>query len=202
MDPDEQTPEQPEQEDQTEEVEDPEGAEDLGDPGKRALEAMKEKMKESQRQTRELRTELEQLRAAAEDADKTPDEVALDQARREARDEATAASNKRIIRSEVKAAAGSKLADPADAVRLLDLDEFEVDGDGDVDESAIAEAIDELLKKKPYLAAQGGTVQFDSARGKPKLAGQLTKSDISTMSPDQIEKARKEGRLKNLMGTS
>ncbi len=67
-----------------------------------------------------------------------------------------AKANRRILRSEVKAAAAGKLADPNDALHMLDLDQFEVDDDGNVDEDEIATAIADLLEKKPYLAAQSG----------------------------------------------
>ncbi len=60
----------------------------------------------------------------------------------------------RIVGTEVKAAAGGKLADPNDAVRLLDLDAFEVDDNGEVDSKAINKAIEDLGKEKPYLLAK------------------------------------------------
>ncbi|OZF25171.1 hypothetical protein CH296_28085 [Rhodococcus sp. 14-2496-1d] len=54
------------------------------------------------------------------------------------------------------------LADPADAPRFIDLDQFEVGENGTVDATAIADAIKELVEDKPYLAAQGGN-------GKPRI---------------------------------
>jgi hypothetical protein len=85
----------------------------------------------------------------------------LEKAVKKAREEAEAAARAderskadlRIIKAEVKAAAGTKLNDPMDAVRMLDLADFTVDEDGDVDPKAIAAALDKLLKEKPYLAA-------------------------------------------------
>jgi hypothetical protein len=44
-------------------------------------------------------------------------------------------------------------------VKLLDLDEFKVDDDGDVDPRAVKKAIDDLVKQYPDLATkkvQGG----------------------------------------------
>lgn len=72
-------------------------------------------------------------------------------ARREARD-----LKRRIADLEARASAAGKFADPGDALRLLDLSEFEVDEDGTIDEEQIADAIDALLTAKPYLSAQGG----------------------------------------------
>ena len=88
------------------------------------------------------------------------------EARREAEQAATAKANARILRSEVRAAAAGKLADPKDALRFLDLDQFEVDEDGEVDEDEIADAIEDLVKRKPYLAAaQGGNGKRFQGRG-------------------------------------
>src|SRR5690606_3836292 len=101
------------------------------------------------------------------------------------------------------AAAASKLSDPADALKFLDLSGFEVGDDGEVDSSAIAEAIDGLIESKPYLAAQGGNAPvFESPASRRKGApeGQLTKADLTGMSPEQIEAARAAGRLNTVLG--
>lgn len=178
---------------------DPDGADQLGDPGKKALQSMKAREKQARAKARELEQELEQLRQQLADKDKSPDEQAVEAARREAAAEAAAKANERILRSEIKAAAAGKLRDPADALRLLDLSEFEVGDDGEVDPEQIEYAISDLLKVKPYLAAQSGSTQFDSGRGKRATPSQLTRADIKTMSPQEIKKARAEGRLDRLM---
>lgn len=144
----------------------------LGPAGEKALEAEKTKRKSAQDSlrpwsalARELGVktpdEIRALLAKKAGADKAKDgddgdPVDVEKVQREARAAALAEANQRIVRSEVKAAAGGKLADPQDAVRFLDLTEFEVDEAGDVDTDAIAAAIDDLVKKKPYLSAQGG----------------------------------------------
>lgn len=140
----------------------------LGDKGEKALEAWKTRAREAEKEAKrakDLETELQQFR----DRDKTEQERAIEKARKEAGDAAgqaaTAKANARILRAEIKAAAGGKLADPADAVRLLDLDDFEVNDDGDVDDKAIAAAIDALLADKPYLAAKGGRPRGDVDQG-------------------------------------
>ena len=95
-----------------------------------------------------LETELEELRKKT----MTDAEKAVAEAKEEGKKEATLEANRRIVASEVKAAAGGKLSDPGDAAALLgDLDRFIVKGE--VDTKAIAAAIDELVKAKPYLAA-------------------------------------------------
>lgn len=109
--------------------------------------------------------DVEELRKKASEFDrlseaqKTELEKATEKAAKQARDEASAEVDAkwkdRVLRSEVKVAAAGKLADPEDALRLLDLSGFELDDDGNADEQAIAKAIDELLEQKPYLAATG-----------------------------------------------
>ena len=63
------------------------------------------------------------------------------------------------------------------------------------DRQEVAEAIEDLLQRKPHLAAQGGSTSFDSGRGKPRPKKKLTRDDLKRMSPDEIVKARREGRI-------
>src|SRR3546814_16404189 len=104
---------------------------------------MKGKWKSERDKRKELETQLAQKDGADE----------AETVRRKAEQDALAKANTRIIRAEVKAAAASRLADPADAYKFLDLDQFEVDDDGNVDSEEIADAIEDLIKSKPYLAA-------------------------------------------------
>ncbi|MDA2805711.1 hypothetical protein [Nocardiopsis suaedae] len=178
---------------------DPEGAEALGDAGKRALDATKQKWKSERQKRREAEAELEKLRNGTQGGDGDDAEAV----RREAERAATAKANKRVVRSEVRAAAAGKLADPADALAHLDTDAFEVGEDGEVDGEEIAEAIDDLLKRKPYLAAQGrrfqGTAEGGARKGKSRPT-QLTRDDLKRMSDEQIVKAKAEGRLDDALG--
>jgi hypothetical protein len=100
---------------------------------------------------RKDRQRLETELAAERAKNMTEGEKAIEDAKAAARAEALAEVNARVLRSEVKAIAAGKLADPSDAARLLDLSRFEVDADGNVDAKAIAAAIDALVKEKPYL---------------------------------------------------
>lgn len=188
--------------DEGEADDEPEGSEDLGDKGKKALDAMKAKVKTERQKRRDVEAEMAKLRKAAE---KKPDDdqPSADEIRREAEQAATQKANARIVRSEIRAAAAGKLADPKDALTFLDLDQFEVDENGEVDSDELVDAIDDLLKNKPYLAAQGGkrfqgTADNGAARkaGKPK---QLSRDDVSRMTPEQIAKAQEEGRLDDVL---
>lgn len=179
-----------------------EGAEALGDAGKKALQATKDKWKSERDRRRELERELAEARkGAASDNDGAPD---AEQVRTEAEQAATAKANQRIVRSEVKAAAAGKLADPADALLHIDVSKFDVDDDGEIDSDEVAEAIEELVNKKPYLAAQGGrrfqgTADGGARKGKSRPQ-QLTREDVKRMSPQKIVEAKESGRLDDALG--
>jgi hypothetical protein len=178
----------------------PEGAESLGDAGKRALDSMKAKWKAERDTRRELERKLAESAAPAS-TDETPD---LEVIKSQAASEAMAKANARILRSEIKAAAAGKFADVSDALLNLDLTAFEVDANGDVDADEIADAIQEVLTRKPHLAAATakrfqGTGDGGAAR---KAAGptQLTQADVDRMSMTEVHKAKREGRLNKLLG--
>jgi hypothetical protein len=143
-------------------------ATDLGDSGKKALDAERTAKRAAEKRAKDAELELEKLRKAA----MSEQDLAVATARDEARTETAGKYQSRIISAEIRAAAGGKLADPSDAVRLLDLSEFNLDDNDEVDSAAVAKAIDELLKSKPYLGVkddrrfQGGADQ--GARGGQK----------------------------------
>ncbi|WP_431772189.1 hypothetical protein [Streptomyces cucumeris] len=184
---------------------DPEGAEQLGDPGKKALDAMKDKWKAERTRRQELEQQLADRDKPAEGETPDPDAIV-----RQAEKAAMAKANERIIKAEVKAAAAGKLADPGDAFQFLDLTAFEVDQDGNLDADEVAEAIEDLITRKPYLAAQGGTTkrfQGTADSGARKGSGrppQLTEADVKRLSAEgkhaEIVKARDEGRLNDYLG--
>lgn len=179
----------------------------LGDAGKKALDAMKAERNTARQELRDVRAQLAELQAQVEAQGRPPEEQALEAARREAREAAMQEANARLVAAEIRAAAAGKLNDPQDALRLLDLSSFDVAGDGTIDAEAIGEAIDDLVKKKPYLAPQragfggsadGGTRNADASGGK----GQLSREELAGMSPEAIMKAKSEGRLNRLLGIS
>jgi hypothetical protein len=120
----------------------------LGDAGKKALAAERATAKAAEKRAKAAEAELERVRLENASAE----EKAIAAARAEGRTEALATANVRLVRAEVKAAAGGVLQDPEDAVRLLDLAEFGVDDDGEVDTKAITAAVRRLAESKPYLA--------------------------------------------------
>jgi hypothetical protein len=173
----------------------------LGDAGKKALDSMKAERKAAREEATAAKAERDALQAKLDGKEA---EYQAQQAKRQAEQEALAKANDRIRKSEVKAAAKGVLADPADAYKFLDLDSFEVDDDGNVDEDAIASALADLVKSKPYLAAQGGQRFQGSADGGARndasKPSQLTDADLARMSPEQIDQARKSGQLNDLLG--
>ncbi|MFX4294096.1 hypothetical protein [Streptomyces bohaiensis] len=171
------------------------GTEQLGDAGKRALDSMKDKWKAERDQRKALERQIK-------------DRDATDEAAKEklaAEDAALAKANGRILRAEIRAAAKGRLADAGDALRYLDLSEFEVGEDGEVDIDEIEAAVDKLVKDKPYLA--GKQKPSFEGRGDGGAAGrgsgpkQLTREDLKTMSPAQIVKAKADGQLADLLGS-
>jgi DNA-binding transcriptional MerR regulator len=190
--------------------EDDDGADDLADAGKQALDRMKSQRNAARDQLREFKAlglSPAQIKALADkkpadDADKVDPEAIREQARTEARAEA---AKERVV-DKIEAKASRKFADAEDAVAILlrthDTEDF-LD-DGKVDVEAIQEALDELLEKKPHLAVQDGKrFKGDPDGGTRKAArpGQLTRDDLKRMSPQEITKAKADGRLADLLGT-
>ena len=173
----------------------PDGADQLGDKGKRALASMKGKW----RSEREKRKALEAQLAEKDGADEA------EQARRKVEADAVTRANARILKAEIRAAAKGRLNDPKDALTFLDLSTFEVGEDGEIDTEEIEDAIDDLLKNKPYLAAATakrfqGSGDGGAAR-KASRPKQLTKQDLKSMTAEQIVKAQDAGQLDDYLGS-
>lgn len=179
----------------------PEQVDGLGDAGKKAIDAMKAERNQARDEKKRLQAELDALRAAAEGREA---EHQAELERQRVKDEALAEANMRILKAEVRAGAAGKLADPTDALQFIDLSSFEVSNDGVVDTDVIAQAIEELLKEKPYLAAQSGSrFQGDADSGPRNVGGstrQLGQSDLDGMTAQEINDARKAGQLDKLLG--
>lgn len=172
---------------------DGDGADALGDAGKQALDRMKAERNAARKEARQLRRDLAAATAPKPAEGDAPDPEALkEQGRREALEQV----NGRILRSEVRAAAAGKLTDPADALLYLDLTQFEVDDDGNVDADELADAIDELITSKPYLSvsAQGGNSRFRGGAD-----GGTRKGSKPPTLDEQIAAAQKDGNARLLI---
>lgn len=179
------------------ETEDTEQETEVEDPAA----GLKSALQKERAQNKANLKRIKELEREATDRDKSPDEKALDDARREAAAEAIAKANKRLVAAEFRTAAAKRVKDPRIAVRLVDLDDIEVDDDGNVDADGISAALDALLDEYPDLAPSRfeGTAD-QGGRGKSAKPAQLTRDDLKTMTPQAIIQAEKEGRLDRLKG--
>lgn len=149
--------------------------EELGPKGQKALDRMKQRVKDE----RKKRREAEQKLAASQDKDEAA------RIQREADERATERANQRILKSEIRAAAtAAGFHDPNDALSNIDLDQFEVDDDGEFDTEEIAQAVKDVLDTKSYLAAQGGKPKPDRHQG----AGKPAKGTARDQFADWIDK--------------
>lgn len=170
----------------------------LGDAGKKALDSMKSKWQKE----RDARKALEAKLAAGTKNDDQQDPAEL---RKQLQAEARAEVLAERALDKVEAKAAKLFADPEDARALLAgrVDEFVDDGQVDVD--AINEALADLLKKKPHLAAapakrfQGGA---DGGTRKGAQVAQITEQELKRMTPQQIVDAQAAGRLDDLLGVT
>ena len=145
----------------------------LGAGGLKALNAERAAREKAERERDAAAAERDELKSKHQSAE----EKAIEDARKEGRNEAQLEANRRIVKSEVRAA-GSKLADPDDAAAMLgDLDRFIVKGE--VDSKAISSAIDDLVKAKPYLAAAGSKARgLPGGGAKPNTGGSSFNDDL------------------------
>ncbi len=163
----------------------------LGPKGQKAYEAIKAKHKAERARRQAAEAKLAEKDKLAADDRPDPEQAAM------------ARVNRRVLRADIKAAATGKLADPTDALALLNLDQFEADTDGEFDQDEIAEAIDDLITRKPHLAAtRSGGRRFEGGadQGARKPVDKLiTEAQLKKMTPAQIAKAHEEGKLSHLM---
>ena len=138
--------------------------------------------------------ELEKLRKAG----LGENERAVDEAREAGKAEARAEVAQMLAAARIEAALTGVVADPSTVVEDLNLAKFVTD-DGQVDSEAVT-----ALKAK--YQQFGGKSKFEGgadggARGKSKV-GQLSRDDLKSMTPDEIVKAKADGRLNDLLGIS
>jgi hypothetical protein len=92
--------------------------------------------------------------------------VDADKVRREAEREANARANARIVRSEVRALAAEGFANPLDALHNLNLDDYEVDENGELTDAAKVKAdLAEVLRENPHYAKGGRAPRPDPSQG-------------------------------------
>lgn len=164
----------------------PEAEAALGDPGKRAIDAMKAKLAAEKQAKKALQDRIDALTAPKPGDEKTPEDW-----QREADARAMTKANERVLKADLKLAAKDVLIDPTDALLNLDLSQFEPGTDGEFDADDIAEALKDLVKRKPHLgksAAQSGGPRVPKVPADP---ANLPKTPLSL--DDQIAAANKAG---------
>jgi hypothetical protein len=129
----------------------------LGDAGKQAIEREKAKRKAAIDAKNAAETRANELAQQLAEATRKGDAADVEAAVRAATTEIAAEYQAKVVASEIRAAAAGRVVD----VDLLgNLPEFAptnfLTASGEVDQAAIATAIDDLLASKSYLAAQGG----------------------------------------------
>lgn len=110
------------------------------------------------------------------------DQVDADKIRREAEQAAAEKANARLVRAEVRAIAAETFTNPTDALHNLNLDDYEVDEDGELEDvDAVKSALADVLRKNPHYAkkgrgpkpdpsqGQGGSTKPDPGPGMPRL---------------------------------
>jgi Skp family chaperone for outer membrane proteins len=160
------------------------------------LERQKAQYQQQLKGAEEVKKRLQEI----EDADKSELQKAQDRAAELERraTEAEKAQRETLYEAAVIAEAASKhVADPRDVARLLNRADIVFGDDGSP--TNISDVVDSLLKAKPYLVTGGAGPVDQGARGGGVQADQLTRDDLKNMKPDEIVKARQEGRLDTLM---
>lgn len=109
--------------------------------------------KNSENQNLRRRVEAAEPKARKWDENQESDKSAEDQAaeRERAANERAEAATNRMVRSEIRALAAGRFADPEDASAFLGDVSTYLTGDGEPDTDAIEGALDDLLDRKPHL---------------------------------------------------
>lgn len=150
--------------------------------------------------------ELEQLKRSQMDEHEKAIAEAEERGRRAARLEVA----ERLAAAEIRAELKGVVDDPAAIVEDLNVRKYVTD-DGEVDSDAVAQ-LREKFARLAKSSSDGGNSDGSGAgtgRGGPDLRqgvrggnrpAQLTRDDLKNMTPDEIAKAKSEGRLNDLLG--
>jgi hypothetical protein len=179
----------------------PEG---LGDAGKRAIDRMKQERDEARRLLREAQASQNTQTQNTDTSDRNgrKDDDNKGKSAEDVENEIIARLTAQALRSSVREVAGAKLNDPNDALVLGNWSDMTPNEYGEFDRSAITSKIDDLIKSKPYLAksdkkfegsAEGGN------RGDNTIQGQVSRDQLKSMTPAEINKARADGRLRDVL---
>lgn len=155
--------------------------------------AAKRALKPWKQLARELNVTPDQVRDAIAKSRKKPagggdaDDDAPDpeEIRREALRDAQKQSDRKLIRAEIKRLATGLYQDPSDAVHDLDLDDYELDDDGDLDEKQVVRDLKAVIKQKPHRA------KHQRRRPRPDRGQGARGSGKANAYEEGLERARK-----------
>lgn len=135
--------------------------------------------------------------AAIEDEKKTADEKAQERERKAA--EREQAASERVAKADIRAALTGIVDDPDSIIEDLKISRFLTD-DGEVDDDAIAslKAKYEALRPANVRAIKPNPAQ--GANGSKEHEKPYTKADLVHMTTDEINEARRAGKLDHLLG--
>ena len=143
----------------------------------------KAQARKHEREAKAARKEAEQLRTANQSEAEKALNLARDEGAKATRDELTPDLTKARLELAVLRSAGTKLADPGDALRFIDPADVSKD-DGTVDPKRLVAEIDALIVAKPYLAAEykpGPPAVAGGPRGTQPESGSARNGDMSDL---------------------
>ena len=168
-------------------------ADDLGDAGKRALDDERKSRRDAEKALKAAQAQLAELQKAQ----MSDQEKAIAEAVAAAEARVRTETGGRLGDAEFKAAMAGRNGDVAALLDGLDRSKF-LDADGQPDAARIAEWVDKVAPKvdpKPPSAQDMG----QGSRNRDSV-GQITDpAELKRMTPEQIEEARKAGRLTKLL---
>ncbi len=187
------TPEVDTESEETETVDDDSTPQELPDdhPLVKTLAKQRAELKELKKSYSQANRELDEIKKAS----LSDQERLVEDAKTETAKAIRLEFAEKLVEAELKSALKGRTV-PGDALLSFDKAGF-VDDNGDIDSEAIATWVDAHSEQaeapKPDLG-QG-------ARGSSKAQAQIrSRDELKNMSPDEILKARKDGRLDSLMG--
>jgi len=137
--------------------------------------------------------EFDQLKASQ----MSETEKAVEEAKQAGRAEAMAETGKVLAAAEIRVALTGVVSDPAEIVEDLDLSKYLTDT-GEVD----TEKVEKLRRKYEAMAkpVKGSGPDLKQGNRGGDAPAQLTRADMAAMTPEQIVKARQDGRLNEVLG--
>lgn len=140
-----------------------------------------------------LKKELATMKAAQ----MTESEKAIADAEERGRQAALTGVRTELAEARLRVAAAGKVSDVDALVELVDVNRFITD-EG-IDSSAIEAAVDRFVKALPApTPPKYGSVELGPQGDRPR---QLTQDDLKSMSPEQINQARRKGQLDHMLRT-